>query len=53
MPQLPPDPTRLRAILAHLDRQLAANETVGTTCGSSAVPYSRPWPAPSRGGRRN
>ncbi|MEV7364229.1 DUF6233 domain-containing protein [Streptomyces sp. NPDC091299] len=29
MSDLPPDPARLRAILAHLDRQLADNETVG------------------------
>ncbi|WP_190197159.1 DUF6233 domain-containing protein [Streptomyces djakartensis] len=28
MPQLPPDPVRLRAILAHLDRQIADNETI-------------------------
>lgn len=29
MNELPPDPPRLHAILAHLDQQLAANETVG------------------------
>ncbi|MBT2676806.1 hypothetical protein J7E95_39695 [Streptomyces sp. ISL-14] len=29
MTELPPDPVRLRAILAHLDKQLADNETVG------------------------
>jgi hypothetical protein len=29
MPDLPPDPPRLRAILAHLDKQLAENETAG------------------------
>jgi hypothetical protein len=29
MSDLPPDPPRLRAILAHLDKQLAENETVG------------------------
>ncbi|MEU0599932.1 DUF6233 domain-containing protein [Streptomyces sp. NPDC006393] len=29
MSQLPPDPSRLRAILAHLDRQIAENDTVG------------------------
>ncbi|MFC8676726.1 DUF6233 domain-containing protein [Streptomyces griseorubiginosus] len=29
MSDLPPDPARLRAILAHLDGQLAQNETVG------------------------
>ena len=28
MSQLPPDPTRLRVILAHLDRQIADYETV-------------------------
>lgn len=28
MSELPPDPPRLRAILAHLDNQLAENETV-------------------------
>ncbi|MFC8671499.1 DUF6233 domain-containing protein [Streptomyces griseorubiginosus] len=28
MPLLPPDPPRLRAILAHLDRQIADSETV-------------------------
>ena len=27
--ELPPDPTRLRAILAHLERQLAETETIG------------------------
>ncbi|MGV4984496.1 DUF6233 domain-containing protein [Streptomyces sp. NRAIS4] len=29
MSELPPDSPRLRAILAHLDKQLAENETVG------------------------
>lgn len=29
MSDLPPDPARLRAILAHLEQQLAQNETVG------------------------
>ncbi|MEV1082024.1 DUF6233 domain-containing protein [Streptomyces sp. NPDC050211] len=29
MSELPPDPARLHAILAHLDKQLADNETVG------------------------
>ncbi|WP_189308926.1 DUF6233 domain-containing protein [Streptomyces brasiliensis] len=29
MSQLPPDPARLRVILAHLERQIAENETVG------------------------
>ncbi|MGV9247837.1 DUF6233 domain-containing protein [Streptomyces sp. NPDC003710] len=29
MSLLPPDPSRLRAILAHLDRQITENETVG------------------------
>jgi hypothetical protein len=29
MSTLPPDPPRLRAILAHLDKQLAENETIG------------------------
>ncbi|MGQ5640515.1 MULTISPECIES: hypothetical protein [unclassified Streptomyces] len=29
MPHPPPDPPRLRAILAHLEKQLAENETVG------------------------
>ncbi|MFF8726835.1 DUF6233 domain-containing protein [Streptomyces sp. NPDC015171] len=29
MPQLPPDPPRLRAILTHLDRQIAENATIG------------------------
>lgn len=28
MPLLPPDPPRLRAILAHLDREIADNETI-------------------------
>lgn len=28
MPLLPPDPPRLRAILAHLDRQIADTETI-------------------------
>ncbi|MBK3563203.1 MULTISPECIES: DUF6233 domain-containing protein [unclassified Streptomyces] len=30
MSELPPDPPRLRAILAHLDHQLAETETIGT-----------------------
>ncbi|MER5917860.1 hypothetical protein ABT124_48175 [Streptomyces sp. NPDC001982] len=30
MSELPPDPPRLRAIPAHLDQQLADNQTVGT-----------------------
>jgi hypothetical protein len=30
MNELPPDPPRLRAILAHLDKQLADTETVAT-----------------------
>ncbi|MEU6231359.1 DUF6233 domain-containing protein [Streptomyces sp. NPDC047042] len=30
MNELPPDPRRLRAILSHLDHQLAANETIAT-----------------------
>ncbi|MFD8421790.1 DUF6233 domain-containing protein [Streptomyces sp. NPDC059466] len=30
MSDLPPDPARLRAILAHLDRQLADAETIST-----------------------
>ncbi|MFG2277543.1 DUF6233 domain-containing protein [Streptomyces asoensis] len=30
MSELPPDPPRLRAILAHLDQQLADTETIGT-----------------------
>ncbi|MEV8432018.1 DUF6233 domain-containing protein [Streptomyces chartreusis] len=30
MNELPPDSPRLREILAHLDKELAANETVGT-----------------------
>ncbi|MFJ1869941.1 DUF6233 domain-containing protein [Streptomyces chartreusis] len=30
MNELPPDSRRLRKILAHLDKELAANETVGT-----------------------
>ncbi|MEU9445956.1 DUF6233 domain-containing protein [Streptomyces sp. NPDC048304] len=29
MSELPPDPPRLRAILAYLDRQIAENDTVG------------------------
>lgn len=29
MNELPPDPARLRAILAHLEQQLANNDTVG------------------------
>ncbi|MFH9677702.1 DUF6233 domain-containing protein [Streptomyces sp. NPDC017405] len=29
MTELPPDPPRLRAILAHLDRQVAENDTIG------------------------
>lgn len=29
MSELPPDPARLRAIMEHLDRQVAENETVG------------------------
>ncbi len=29
MSELPPDSPRLRAILAHLDKQLAENETAG------------------------
>ena len=29
MSELPPDPPRLRVILAHLNQQLTANETVG------------------------
>jgi hypothetical protein len=29
MPELPPDPDRLRAILAYLEQQVADNETVG------------------------
>ncbi|MGW8697685.1 DUF6233 domain-containing protein [Streptomyces eurythermus] len=29
MTELPPDPLRLRAILAHLERQVAENDTVG------------------------
>lgn len=29
MSELPPDPPRLRAILAHLDQQLADTETIG------------------------
>lgn len=29
MPDLPPDPPRLRAILGHLERQIAETETVG------------------------
>ncbi|MGW2998690.1 DUF6233 domain-containing protein [Streptomyces sp. NPDC001155] len=28
-PPLPPDQSRLRAILAHLDRQIAENDTIG------------------------
>ena len=27
---LPPDPTRLRVILAHLDKQMADHETIAT-----------------------
>ncbi|MFI5814959.1 hypothetical protein ACIA7S_28870 [Streptomyces sp. NPDC051643] len=30
MSDLPPDPARLRAILAHLDRQLADTDTIRT-----------------------
>ncbi|MFJ3794968.1 DUF6233 domain-containing protein [Streptomyces sp. NPDC090088] len=30
MSELPPDPARLRVILAHLDRQMADHEIVGT-----------------------
>lgn len=30
MDESPPDPARLRVILAHLDKQVADNETVGT-----------------------
>ncbi|ELP64161.1 DUF6233 domain-containing protein [Streptomyces turgidiscabies] len=30
MNELPPDPPRLRAILAHLDQQLAQSETIAT-----------------------
>ncbi|MCG7202293.1 DUF6233 domain-containing protein [Streptomyces arenae] len=30
MSELPPDPARLRVILAHLDQQLADHETIGT-----------------------
>ncbi|MFD8741288.1 hypothetical protein ACFV06_41210, partial [Streptomyces sp. NPDC059618] len=30
MSELPPDPQRLRAILAHLDQQIAHTETIGT-----------------------
>ncbi|MFK0106407.1 DUF6233 domain-containing protein [Streptomyces sp. NPDC091217] len=30
MGELPPDPVRLRVILAHLDKQMADHETVGT-----------------------
>ncbi|MCG7203985.1 DUF6233 domain-containing protein [Streptomyces arenae] len=30
MSELPPDPARLRVILAHLDKQLADHETIGT-----------------------
>jgi hypothetical protein len=29
MTELPPDPPRLRAILAHLERQIAENDTIG------------------------
>jgi hypothetical protein len=29
MTELPPDPPRLRAILAHLERQVAENDTIG------------------------
>ncbi|MGW3442202.1 DUF6233 domain-containing protein [Streptomyces sp. NPDC001076] len=30
MSELPPDPARLRVILAHLDKQMADHETIGT-----------------------
>jgi hypothetical protein len=58
MNELPPDPPRLRAILAHLDKQLADTETVATylrlqrNAVQAALTQAVPPPArPQRPGR--
>ncbi|MFL4904798.1 DUF6233 domain-containing protein [Streptomyces sp. MMS24-I2-30] len=54
MSELPPDPPRLRAILAHLEQQLADNETVGIYLRLQrdvvrrALTAAEPAPAPAQ-----
>ncbi|MGW3847162.1 DUF6233 domain-containing protein [Streptomyces fagopyri] len=56
MNDLPPDPQRLRAILAHLDQQLATQATVATylrlqrdSVRRALAAAERPAPRPQRG----
>lgn len=58
MSELPPDPPRLRAVLAYLDRQIAENDTVGRylrlqhdAVRKALTRAERPAPPPSRPSR--
>ncbi|MFB8182236.1 hypothetical protein ACFC8N_40800 [Streptomyces sp. NPDC055966] len=43
-PPLPPDPHRLRGILAFLNGEIADNDTLAAYSGSSAARYTRRLP---------